>query len=78
MLLRDIRDLINLGHFDPIIRAIPLTVIPLSGAHCTFYLVINQNGNNSNESDDYSSIELYHKQVDFLDRSIQICKIRHE
>ena len=36
MLLRGIRDLINLGHFDPIIQMIPLTVIPLSGAHCIF------------------------------------------
>jgi hypothetical protein len=32
--LNGIRDLINLSHFDPIIRMIPLTVIPLSGAHC--------------------------------------------
>jgi hypothetical protein len=29
MLLRGTRDLINLSHFDPIIR-----MIPLSGAHC--------------------------------------------
>jgi hypothetical protein len=35
MLLRSIRDLINLGHFDPIIQMIPLTVIPLRGAHCS-------------------------------------------
>jgi hypothetical protein len=35
MLLRGMRDLINQSHFDPIIRMIPLTVIPLSGAHCT-------------------------------------------
>jgi hypothetical protein len=34
MLLRGIRDLINLSHFDPIIRMIPLIVIPLSGALC--------------------------------------------
>jgi hypothetical protein len=36
MLMRGIWDLINLSHFDPIIRMIPLTVIPLSGAHCSF------------------------------------------
>jgi hypothetical protein len=30
MLLKGIRDLINLSHFDPIIR-----MIPLSGAHCS-------------------------------------------
>ena len=36
MLLKGIRDLINLSHFDPIIRMIPLTVIPLSGAHCSW------------------------------------------
>jgi hypothetical protein len=34
MLLRGISDLINLGHFDPITQMIPLTVIPLSSAHC--------------------------------------------
>ena len=36
MLLRDIRDFINLGHFDPIIQMIPLTMIPLSSAHCNY------------------------------------------
>ncbi len=30
MLLRGIWDLVNLSHFDPIIRMIPLTMIPLS------------------------------------------------
>jgi hypothetical protein len=38
MLLRGTRDLINLSHFDSIIRMIPLTVIPLSGAHCIWNL----------------------------------------
>ncbi len=33
MLLRDNWDLINLGQFDPINQIIPLTMIPLSGAH---------------------------------------------
>ena len=34
ILLRGIRDLINLSDFDHIILMIPLTLIPLSGAHC--------------------------------------------
>jgi hypothetical protein len=38
-LLKGCRDLINLSHFDPIIRMITLTVIPLSGAHCSTFLV---------------------------------------
>ncbi len=33
MLLRDIWELINLGQSDPIKQMIPLTVIPLNGAH---------------------------------------------
>ena len=35
MPLRDIWNLINLGHFDPINWMIPLTVIPLSSTHCS-------------------------------------------
>ena len=33
MLLKDILDFFNLDWFDPIIRMIPLTMIPLSGAN---------------------------------------------
>ena len=40
MLLRGIRDLINLSHFDPIIQMIPLIVIPLSVAHCIYQIII--------------------------------------
>ncbi len=36
MLLRGIWDLINLSHIDPIIQMIPLTMIPLSSAHCNY------------------------------------------
>ena len=39
MLLRGIRDLNNVSHFDPIIQMIPLIVIPLSGTHCITVLV---------------------------------------
>jgi hypothetical protein len=36
MLWSDIWDMFSLGHFDPIKQMIPLTVIPLSGAHFTY------------------------------------------
>ncbi len=39
MLFRGIQDMINLGHFDPITQMIPLTVIPLSSAHCSSQII---------------------------------------
>jgi hypothetical protein len=35
------RDLINLSHFDPIIRMVPLTMIPLSRAHCIKLIILS-------------------------------------
>ncbi len=41
MLLIDILDLFNLGQFDPTNQMIPLTVIPLSGTHCSNLRVVS-------------------------------------
>jgi hypothetical protein len=40
MLLRAFLDMFNLGQFDPINQVIPLTMIPLSVAHCVVLKVL--------------------------------------